>query len=202
MTSILVVCTGNVCRSPIAEGLLRNALERRFGPRAPSVSSAGTQGWDGSPAMPESIEAAREREIDISGHLGRRLSVRMVLDADLILAMAAEHRTQILGASPKLESKTFTLKELVRLLAALEAPDPEAGPDALIGRVAAAEALRRSGFVGNPHDDDVADPLGMPLESFRAIAWELDEWIAKLVDGLFGRPIASTDIFGEREATS
>jgi len=44
------------------------------------------------------------------------------------------------------------------------------------------------------------DPLGMPLESFRAIAWELDEWISKLVDGLFGRPVASTDIFGERKA--
>lgn len=202
MVSILVVCTGNVCRSPIAEGLLRNALERRFGSGAPGVSSAGTQGWDGSPAMPESIEAAREREIDISGHVARRLSVRMVLDADLILAMAAEHRTQIIGASPKLEPKTFTLKELVRLLAALEAPDAGAGPEAFLERVEAAATLRRSGFEGSPHDDDIADPLGMPLESFRAIAWELDEWIAKLVDGLFGRPIASTDIFGEREATS
>lgn len=201
MTSILVVCTGNVCRSPIAEGLLRNALERRFGLRAPLVSSAGTQGWEGSPAMPESIEAAREREIDISEHVARRLSVRMVLDADLILAMAAEHREQIIGASPKLEPKTFTLKELVRLLAALDDADPQDEPTALVGRVAAAEALRRSGFTGNPHDEDIADPLGMPLESFRAIAWELDEWLAKLVDGLFGRPVAWRDIFGERKAT-
>jgi protein-tyrosine phosphatase len=200
MASILVVCTGNVCRSPIAEGLLRNALERRFGPRAPLVSSAGTQGWEGSPAMPESIEAAREREIDISGHVARRLSVRMVLDADLILAMADEHREVIVGASPRLGPKTFTLKELVRLLGALEGPDPQDDPDGLAGRVAAAETLRRSGFEGNPHDEDVADPLGMPLESFRAIAWELDEWISKLVDGLFGRPVASTDIFGERKA--
>ncbi|MGZ8625275.1 MAG: arsenate reductase/protein-tyrosine-phosphatase family protein, partial [Actinomycetota bacterium] len=47
MASILVVCTGNVCRSPVAEGLLRAALERRFGERAPVVASAGTAGWEG-----------------------------------------------------------------------------------------------------------------------------------------------------------
>jgi hypothetical protein len=39
---------------------------------------------------------------------------------------------------------------------------------------------------GNPHDEDVVDPLGMPMESYRAIAWELDEWVARLLDGLFG----------------
>ena len=43
-----------------------------------------------------------------------------------------------------------------------------------------------TGFQGNPFDEDVADPIGLPLQSYRAIAWELDEWIARLVDGLYG----------------
>ena len=55
MTSILVVCTGNSCRSPIAEGLLRDALAARFGAEAPSVSSAGMWGVEGSSATPEAV---------------------------------------------------------------------------------------------------------------------------------------------------
>ena len=65
-------------------------------------------------------------------------------------------------------------------------PPPGAGPDGLEARVREADAARAGGFAGNPHDEDVADPLGMPLESYRAVAWELDESVARLVDGLFG----------------
>ena len=68
MTAILVVCTGNICRSPMAEGFLRDALLRRFGERTPVVSSAGTIGWTGSPASPESVIAAAERGSDIESH--------------------------------------------------------------------------------------------------------------------------------------
>jgi hypothetical protein len=46
--------------------------------------------------------------------------------------------------------------------------------------------VRRGGFAGNPHDEDIVDPLGLPLESFRAIAWELDEWTARLAQSLYG----------------
>ena len=61
MTSILVVCTGNICRSPIAEGLLRDALVARFGAEAPTVASAGTWGVEGSAATAEAVTAASER---------------------------------------------------------------------------------------------------------------------------------------------
>ena len=69
MSEILVVCTGNVCRSPMAEGFLRAALDERLGEAAPVVSSAGTAGWDGSGAMEESIRSAEERGVDIRAHL-------------------------------------------------------------------------------------------------------------------------------------
>jgi protein-tyrosine phosphatase len=187
MASILVVCTGNVCRSPIAEGLLRAGLASRLGREAPAVSSVGTTGWSGSGADPNSVEAAAERGVDISGHRARRLSDQHVASATLILAMSGEHARAVVAREPDAASRTFTLKELVRLLEALP---PSSGPD-LASRVAAAEELRSSGFAGNPDDEDVADPLGLPLDSFRAVAWELDEWIARLVDGLLGQPEAA-----------
>ena len=184
---MLVICTGNICRSPIAEGSLRGALNARFGPDAPCVDSAGTQGWEGSPAQPGSVAAAAERGIDITRHVARLLTAEMLADADLVLAMAGEHSEVVGRMDPEVRAaRTFTLKELVRLLEAL--PPVEAGTvvGSLRARVAQANELREGGFAGNPHDHDVADPLGQPQHAYGAIAWELDAWIDRLMTGLFG----------------
>lgn len=185
MTSILVICTGNICRSPIAEGLLRDALDLRFAERAPEVSSAGTSGLEGSGAMPESVQAAAELGVDIDGHVARRLTAAIADRSDLLLCMASEHR-EMLAAGSDRDDRTFTLKELVRLLEVLPAPTPDAGPESMGERIVAANLARRRGAVPPSRDDDVADPLGQPLEAYRSIAWELDTWIQRLVNGLFG----------------
>jgi protein-tyrosine phosphatase len=186
MASILVICTGNVCRSPIAEGSLRASLVDRFGSGAPLVSSAGTTGWEGSAAMPESVRAARELGIDISDHRARELLADHVERADLVIGMAREHVHVVARSLPVAAARTFTLKELVRLLEGLRPLPGPVGPEALARRVQAADDLRSTGFAGNPHDEDVVDPLGMPLESYRAVAWELREWTQRLVDAMFG----------------
>lgn len=191
MAPILVVCTGNVCRSPLAQGFLDAALRARLGEAAPSVGSAGTAGWEGSGAMPEAVAAAAERGVDIGGHRARRLLTSHVEEADLVIGMAIEHREAVAGAMPQIAGKAFTLKELVRLVEALR-PAPVSGdPEArLVARVGEADGLRRNGFEGNPNDEDVVDPLGRPVESFRATAWELQEWCERLAEGLFGRTLA------------
>jgi protein-tyrosine phosphatase len=188
MASILVVCTGNICRSPMAEGFLRRSLAAR-GATPIELASAGTHGWDGSGATPESVEAAGERGADISAHLARRVNGEMLASADLVVAVSAEHRAGAVALAPQAAARAFTLKELVRLLEALPQEEREGGEpgSVLLGRVEAAEALRRSGFAGNPLDDDIVDPLGLPLDSYRAVAWELDEWCSRLVDGLLGK---------------
>ena len=186
MTSILVVCTGNICRSPMAEGFLRALLASR-GVTGIEVRSAGTSGWGGSAAVPESVEAAAELGADIAAHLARRVDREMLEEADLIVAMCAEHRDAVAALAPSACPRTFTLKELVRLLE--ELPPPGSAPypiEILRERVEAAGALRRSGFTGDPLDEDVSDPLGLPLASYRVVASELDGWSARLVDGLWG----------------
>jgi protein-tyrosine phosphatase len=185
MTSILVICTGNICRSPISEGLLRNALQRRFGPAAPYVSSAGTSGLEGSGAMPESVQAAAELGVDISGHVARRLTATIAEEADLLLCMATEHRA-VFASAPDLDERAFTLKELVRLLETLPPPASGAGAGSLPDRIAAAERARENRAVPPSRDDDIADPLGQPLEAYRSIAWEIETWNDRLVTGLFG----------------
>jgi protein-tyrosine phosphatase len=200
MASILVVCTGNICRSPMAEAFLRRALVRKLGARAPEVASAGTVGWEGSGPMPEAIDAAAERDLDISDHVARRLSASMVQNADLVIAMAGEHRDAAADLAPEAARRTFTLKELVRLLESVDRLEPagrsrsdgDAGADdddvasELGFRVAQAEAARGRGADANPWDQDVVDPLGLPLDTYRAVAWELEGWSARLVDRLFG----------------
>ena len=185
MTSILVVCTGNICRSPIAEGFLRDAFSARFGPGAPTVSSAGIAGLEGSPPSEGSVIAAREHGSDIAGHRARMLSDDM-LAADLVVGMATEHRDGAASIVPEAAGRSFTLKELVRLLEAMDPAAPDADPATLAGRVAGAHALRRSGFPRNLHDESVVDPIGLPLSTYRAVASELDEWTRRLVVGLYG----------------
>jgi protein-tyrosine phosphatase len=152
-------------------------------------------GWSGSRAEANSVEAAAERGVDISDHRARELTTRDIASATLILGMAGEHARDVVTQEPGAATRTFTLKELVRLLEAL----PAASEGDLASHVAAADALRASGFAGNPDDEDVADPLGMPLDSFRAVAWELDEWCTRLVDRLLGRAGAAVATTAERD---
>jgi protein-tyrosine phosphatase len=193
MASILVVCTGNVCRSPIAEGMVRSILQTRFGDAAPSVASAGTAGWVGSAADPSSIAAAAERGIDISAHRARQLQAEDVRSAELVLAMASEHRDAASRLFPGTEGRIFTLKELVLLLEDLpEAPSSGQLEDVLAAQVSAAHASRSGASRDRRSDEDVLDPLGMPPDAFRAVARDLDDWCTRVVDGLFGRARAWT----------
>lgn len=92
--SILMVCTGNICRSPMAEGLLSAMLPESLTPDV-LIQSAGTHGLHGNRAEPFAIEAAALHGADISGHRARILDAAMVRRADLVLAMETYHLDKV-----------------------------------------------------------------------------------------------------------
>lgn len=91
---ILMVCTGNICRSPMAEGILRKMLPPDLKP-AVTVRSAGTHGLHGNRAEPFAIQAAAAYGADITGHRARILDGPMIRSADLVLAMENYHLKKI-----------------------------------------------------------------------------------------------------------
>lgn len=108
MTAVLLVCTGNICRSPLAEALMREELDTR-GADDVSVSSAGTGAWEGAPASEGAYLIGLEHGLDLSEHRAQLLTRELVGQADIILTMARHHgaRVQELGG----ERRTYLLGE-------------------------------------------------------------------------------------------
>src|SRR5438128_2837292 len=108
MKTILFVCTGNVCRSPMAEGILRQALQGRSDYR---VLSAGLGAIEGQPPSPYAVQAVRELGIDISSQRSRALTPDMVQQADYIFGMTHSHIDTVNLLYPQAAEKTFLLRE-------------------------------------------------------------------------------------------
>ena len=99
---LLFVCTGNTCRSALAEGIARReAIER--GLIDVDVSSAGTSAWNGAPASDGALLVALERGVDLSGHRARQLSKEIIADHEVVLVMGPHHleRAEALGGDGK-----------------------------------------------------------------------------------------------------
>ncbi|MCK5548173.1 MAG: low molecular weight protein arginine phosphatase [Thermoplasmata archaeon] len=105
--TVLLVCTGNTCRSPMAMGLLRRAV----GEDNYEITSAGTGAIDNAPASDKAIEVMRSEEIDISSHISKTLNGDLLDEADIVLVMTRAHRRQIVCWFKSSEKKTHLLRE-------------------------------------------------------------------------------------------
>ena len=112
MKNVLVVCTGNVCRSPMVKALIRKEIADRGLTPDVTIDSAGTYAMVDHPASGGSINAMAQRGLDISGHRAKQLTAELVNKADVILVMEERHRRSIFVTWPRAIMKTLLLSEL------------------------------------------------------------------------------------------
>jgi protein-tyrosine phosphatase len=186
------VCTGSICRSPIAESLARLGLARRLAAYEADrieVTSAGTWGHEGALMEPFAAEVVREFGGDPGDFRGRELQDEHVAEADLVLTATLDHRAHVVSMGHASGLRTFTLKEFTRLLGVLEHSAVPSGDLVERGRflVRAAAALRGRMAAPGPEWDEVADPYGSPLNVFRACASEINTAIDPMLTALTAR---------------
>lgn len=127
-TRILMVCLGNICRSPLAEGILKSKLN----PALFDVDSAGTGHWHvGNSPDPRSIKVAKKHDIDISKQKGRQFSKRDFDDFDIIYVMDTENKKNVLELAPNEEEKKKVKLILNELFENenVDVPDPYYGEE-------------------------------------------------------------------------
>jgi protein-tyrosine phosphatase len=192
--AILVVCTANVARSPLAEVMLAASVDVE-------VVSGGTQAREGDTAAVRSQELAAARGLDLTEHRSKPVTPDTIDHAELVITMSERHRDHCGILVPGAGPKVFTLRELVRLLDASDATTPASSVAALaerahLARPAAARAWRA---------EDVHDPIQDPWPAWVKMGASLDELLAPVVAGLgvgpgWTAPVAEAEAAGAEEA--
>lgn len=169
---ILFVCTGNICRSPMAEGIARAAIEDGYPDHSVSIEiiSAGTSALGGHPPTAPAVEAMERQGIDISGYRAQSLSRGLVEDSDLVLVMEESQRAHALALSRGAAVPAFLLLKLAEstriVLKAEEGGLGREDPmEMLESMVSVATVMERNeAWELSSHQYEVSDPIGMPLE--------------------------------------
>lgn len=188
VAEVLVVCTANICRSPLAMAMLERAAHQRLGADAPVwVKSSGVHAMEGHPATEESRRQADLRGLDLASHRGSVTTPDEVASADLVLVMSERHRALLAGMHPAGTRWTFTLPEFARLCGALKpVEDPTMPPRERI-RFVVRLAHGSRAYVSRPDGpEDVADPYGGPRRGYEVMATEIARHVDAIAPQLFG----------------
>ncbi|MBH5320547.1 low molecular weight protein arginine phosphatase [Paenibacillus sp. GSMTC-2017] len=192
MKRILFVCTGNTCRSPMAEAMLRHSAAKRG--ITVAVRSAGVSTIDGLPISDKALTTLRRREI---GHAGssRAITAEAVNWADIILTMTSGHKRNLLHFHPEAVDKTFTLREyacqdeqVIADISELEGLYTEMQmKQALGGQLSSEERHRLLELEKRIPSFDIADPFGGTQSLYDSCSLEIEEAVKGLLDKLSKR---------------
>lgn len=189
---ILSVCTGNVCRSPFMERMVRGIVEQAWGPGAVASASAGTGALVGAPMDPGSVAVLRAAGGDDSGFEARQLAKDHVAEAGLVLTAARAHRGPVVQLHPKALRYTFAVADFVDLADSI--PDdrlPRTDDAGTWLREMVALVSARRGLVAqrDAAEADIVDPFRRDEARFREMASQLETLRPGLARALgAGRP--------------
>ena len=180
---ILTVCTGNICRSPVAERLLQAGLDQVL-PGGFEVRSAGTRAMVGGPIQPLSADIVRMYGGTDKAFAARQLTAKILRDTDIVLTMTSKHRGEVLQLDASLLKRTFTIREFARMLEALEERDAAAMPPLASEKASDAGTLwrglsarlasvRHLALAADSADNEVIDPYKRGPEVYRQMEDEL-----------------------------
>ena len=183
---VLVVCTGNICRSPYIEHLLQGELDQVWGQGRVMVRSAGTHALAGQTIDPGSATALRARGQAAPDFRARHLLVADIAAADLVIAVTREHRSAVVRMSPTALRRTTTLAEVALAAPLVPAIRRDEGDlSAAVRTVAAAVVAHRPALVDiPPRTLDLNDPYRQEQEAYDRMARGVDRWLPGVVSAL------------------
>jgi protein-tyrosine phosphatase len=180
--TVLFVCTANLCRSPLAENLFRASLGRLG--LDWEAASAGLRARDGLPMHPHAAEVLLERGVSTEGWASRRLSVSRIAAADLVLTAEVAHRQAVVTVAPAAVRYSFTLLQFSQLLSLGPAEAGPGGQQAGPDLIRYAELARSRPQNRDSHLLELSDPIGKPIEAFRATADRITEALREIEEAL------------------
>ena len=169
---VLVVCTGNVCRSPYIAEMLRTALPDL------TICSAGTSALVGTLPGELVVKALADHGSDAAGlEPAQRITAAMVKRARLIITATRAHRSAVIALDKRAADRTYTLKELAHFL---DPPPRGSGIDGVLAQA----TLRAATFDDLDRDEDLADPYGKLWPAYQEMADEVDAALAVILPAL------------------
>jgi protein-tyrosine-phosphatase len=179
VTTVLFVCTGNQCRSPMAEALLRSKFAERSS--LFEVQSAGFIS-EGTAPPPEVLEVMRAVGIELTGHRSQKVNAKLIESAELVIGMARQHLIDLALIASRDWDRCFTFVDLLRRA---ETVGPRAYGESVSGWGKRAHAGReRAQILAASLEDDIPDPMGGRLREFRSTLEMLSELTSRLADYL------------------
>lgn len=185
MKNILFVCTGNTCRSPMAEAVLRSKAEDRY-----NVRSAGVFASSGQPAAESASKVLSSKGIEMN-HRSTLLSEELIDWADVVLTMTEGHKSFVLQRFPKSIEKVYMLKEYAD--DNKETKGVLARLDACYAELETERALKHENEVERVEKEirrleatlpsyDISDPYGGSLNDYQAVYEEIEIWLKRMIE--------------------